>query len=274
MNANSLSAALQARQHERQSLLDACQTVLRKDQRIQAAWLFGSSSRNESDSLSDLDLWTVVDDDAIGELMSKRRHYVEQLGPFLLCLESPRNAPAGGAYLMALYFGAYGPQQIDWYWQPASASCLPKDGLLLFERQPLERKTDLSTLDLVGNDQDAPDSVQQRATFFWAMSFICAKKIARHDHESAYQILAMLILALQDCQKLLGQASYPQQGEAVPAFDSDAQLRLLSALVAQMEACNAQIFAEDDPIQTSIAEQFRAFLALCQALSITPKRLS
>jgi predicted nucleotidyltransferase len=273
MNADELIEALRYRQNERQQLLQACQALLHQDDRIEAVWLFGSSSRQSSDALSDLDLWTVVNDHAISELIAARRDYVEQLGPALFCLESPRNAPAGGAYLMALYPGAYGPQQIDWYWQPASTSCLPNDALLLFERQSLVRCPDRSTLDLVAGDQDAPNTVQQRASFFWAMSCICAKKIARHNQESAFQILQMLSLALHDCQVFLNKAKGQSLVESEPALDRDAQFQLLIKLVSQMEAYNPLIFADDDPITTSFVEQFRAFLTLCQALSITPKPL-
>jgi|HigsolmetaAR202D_1030399.scaffolds.fasta_scaffold00061_14 hypothetical protein len=273
MDKEKVSQALAARQQERQALLAACQRLLQQDEWIEAAWLFGSSSRRQNDALSDLDLWTVVKDEAIAGLINERRAYVEQLGPCLLCLESPRNAPAGGAYLMALYRGAYGPQQIDWYWQPASTSCLPNDALLLFERRPLVRCLERSTLDLVAGERDAANSVQQRASFFWAMSCICAKKMARHDQQSAQAILQALSLALHDCQHFLQQPSDQHLAETLPTLDQEAQFQLLIGLVKQMETYNPLIFADDDPITASFAEQFRAFLPLCQALAIMPKLL-
>jgi len=45
------------------------------------------------------------------------------------------NAPAGGAYLMALYTGQAGVHQVDWYWQRQADASLPRQAVLLFDRE-------------------------------------------------------------------------------------------------------------------------------------------
>jgi len=101
----SVDDLLQTRRREHEALLKKIQSVLQADQRIVAAWLFGSEGRHTSDVLSDLDVWLVVKYESIETIGAGRQHYAAQLERPVLLLESPQNAPAGGAYLMALYPG-------------------------------------------------------------------------------------------------------------------------------------------------------------------------
>ena len=106
---------LQTRSREHEALLKKIQSVLQADQRIVAAWLFGSEGRRTSDVLSDLDVWVIVKDEFIETISAERQRYAARLERPALLLESPQNAPAGGAYLMALYPGQAGVHQVDWY---------------------------------------------------------------------------------------------------------------------------------------------------------------
>jgi predicted nucleotidyltransferase len=63
---------LQIRRREYEALLQQAQTALQTDQRIVAAWLFGSVGRRTADVYSDLDVWVIVKDECI-ELMSAER---------------------------------------------------------------------------------------------------------------------------------------------------------------------------------------------------------
>src|SRR3989442_185935 len=98
-----MEASFPRHRAERDALLQRATDLLRDDPRVVAAWLFGSLGRGHEDDLSDLDLWVVVGDEWIDTFIGERRPYASQLGPPLLLVEAPQNAPAGGAYLMAVY---------------------------------------------------------------------------------------------------------------------------------------------------------------------------
>jgi predicted nucleotidyltransferase len=70
---------LQIRRTEHEALLQQVQTVLQADQRIVAAWLFGSVGRRTSDVFSDLDVWVIVKDDSIETMSTERQSYAAQL---------------------------------------------------------------------------------------------------------------------------------------------------------------------------------------------------
>ena len=80
---------LQTRRREHEALFKKIQSVLQADQRIVAAWLFGSEGRRTSDVLSDLDVWVIVKDESIETISAERQHYVAQLELPVLLLESP-----------------------------------------------------------------------------------------------------------------------------------------------------------------------------------------
>nr|MBA2285799.1 nucleotidyltransferase domain-containing protein [Ktedonobacteraceae bacterium] len=123
--------SLQVRRTEQEALLQQALVVLQADQRVVAAWLFGSRGRGTSDALSDLDVWVIVRDEFIEVASAERESFVAQCGSPVLVLEAPQNAPAGGAYLMALYPGQAGVQQVDWYWQRQGDASRPRHAVLL-----------------------------------------------------------------------------------------------------------------------------------------------
>ena len=128
---------LTVRLRERAALLRRVEQVVRKDCSVRAAWIMGSVARGEDDALSDLDLFIVVADDAIAEFIDNRRvHAAEPARPLLL-MDNLANAPAGGAYLLAMYEGKAGPQNIDWFWQAESVAYRQDDGKILFDRAGL-----------------------------------------------------------------------------------------------------------------------------------------
>jgi predicted nucleotidyltransferase len=146
----SVDDLLQIRQTEHEALLQQVLTVLQVDQRIIAAWLFGSAGRHTSDVFSDLDVWVIVKDESIEMISAERQHFAAQLDHPVLLLESPGNAPAGGAYLMALYAGRAGVHQVDWYWQRQSDASLPRHAVLLFDRGSIPQDTRQEQLDAPG----------------------------------------------------------------------------------------------------------------------------
>ncbi|HUZ01769.1 MAG TPA: hypothetical protein VMU89_15575 [Thermomicrobiaceae bacterium] len=103
---------LRVRRDERQALLDRAVEMLAADRRVAAAWLVGSLGRDAADDLSALDLWVVVEDDHMAAIAADRRAFAARIGRPVLVQEAPRNAPPGGAYLLVLYHGEAGSQQV------------------------------------------------------------------------------------------------------------------------------------------------------------------
>ncbi len=182
----SVDALLQIRRREHEALLQQTLRVLQADQRIIAAWLFGSVGRHTSDVFSDLDLWVIVRDESIETMSAQRQSYAAQLDRPVLLLESPGNAPAGGAYLMALYPGQAGVHQVDWYWQRYSDASLPRHAMLLFDRGGIPQDTRQEQLDPAGTpppftQQEQAEQATQLGAFFWVMSNIAVKSVLRHQ---------------------------------------------------------------------------------------------
>ena len=180
---------LTVRLRERAALLRRVEQVIRRDCRVRAAWIMGSVARGEDDALSDLDLFIVVADDAIAEFIDNRRvHAAEPARPLLL-MDNLANAPPGGAYLLALYEGKAGPQNIDWFWQAESMTCRQDDGKILFDRAGLRAAPGAQRGSIVHRSSGPPlgpnpsltDLLTHKIAFFWSMSFIVAKYIARRD---------------------------------------------------------------------------------------------
>ncbi len=200
---------LQIRRKEHEALLQRTQAVLQTDQRVVAAWLFGSLGRRTSDALSDIDLWVIVKDECIETISAVRQNYVAQPGQPVLLLEAQGNAPAGGAYLMALYPGQVGVHQVDWYWQRQSDASLPQHAVLLFDRGGIPQDTRQEQLDPPGTPlpltrQERAEQATQFSNFFWAMSNIAVKSVLRHQAWTAISHLEGLRGLVDEMKRLVG----------------------------------------------------------------------
>src|SRR5262249_6457779 len=191
---------------------------------------------------------------------------VTRLGPPLLIQDVPQNAPPGGAWLLVLYNGSAGPLEIDWSWLPQSKARIPAQAKLLFDY-----------VGLPAAEPPAPPSPQARAKtvtddviFFWAMSKVTAKKIARGQPWAALNLLAMLRRALHNVQWLTGATTIetPWEDRApdlVPGTPAE-QMALLRALVAKMEALGPQIRAIGATIPDQAIPQIYNFFALAESM--------
>jgi|GEM_PF-1991913 len=193
--------------HEREVLLSQISRLLEHDTRVQATWLEGSFARGASDVWSDLDLWTVVNNDCFVEFAQNRYELLEQMGARVLTVEAPQNGPSHGFYVMAGFDAPSGLHLLDWYCQPLESACRPKSPAVIFIRPALLRSEfwrSLPTEDGInlifrrsrrGDDtlqidqplrlwhptpeQDAINS----ANLAWAMVAIQAKEILRNPAE-------------------------------------------------------------------------------------------
>ncbi len=242
---------LQIRRTEHETLLQQAQTMLLADQRIVAAWLFGSVGRRTSDAFSDLDVWVVVKDDYIETISAERQSYAAQLDRPVLLLESPGNAPAGGAYLMALYPGQAGVHQVDWYWQRQSDASLPRHAVLLFDREGIPRDTRQEQLDPAGTPapltrQERAKQATQLSAFFWAMSNIAVRSILRHQAWTAVSHLEGLQVLVNGMKRLVG-LSTVQEGQEewrttlLPPVHRTEQMAMLREIAHEMEQLTGAI---------------------------------
>jgi predicted nucleotidyltransferase len=247
----SVDNLLQIRRTEHETLLQQAQAVLLADQRIVAAWLFGSVGRRTSDAFSDLDVSVVVKDDYIETISAERQSYAAQLDRPVLLLESPGNAPAGGAYLMALYPGQAGVHQVDWYWQRQSDASLPRHAVLLFDREGIPRNTRQEQLDPAGTPapltrQERVKQATQLSTFFWAMSNIAVKSILRHQAWTAVSHLEGLQGLVDGMKRLVG-LSTVQEGQEewrttlLPPVHRAEQMAMLREIAHEMEQLTSAI---------------------------------
>ena len=181
---------LSIRWRERAGLLSYIEAIIRSDGRVSAAWVSGSTARGEDDALSDLDLYIVVADNAIDDFVDNRRVHAARPARPVLLMENLANAPTGGAYLLALYEGEAGPQHVDWFWLPESEARLPDQATVLFDRAGLSRESSTSgTMHRpsgppLGPNPPLADLLEHKIAFFWAMSVIVAKHIARRNGET------------------------------------------------------------------------------------------
>lgn len=247
---------------ERDTLLRQLQQGLAQDERIRAAWLWGSLGRGNADALSDLDLWIVVSDDACAAVVGQRPTYPDLVGTPLIIVDAPQNAPLNGAYLLTIYAGGTGPQQVDWYWQPQSSACVPPGVTPFLERDPLPR---CSKETIFPGTQPLPHEaiaqIMHTVHFFWAMCLIAAKHVARAPHQPQQHLLAFVQQQLVPVQVFVDGSVATSALEAdIASADPQVKMELLRTFARTMAALMPEVVARGGDVPTAIvAQAFRYF---------------
>ncbi len=160
--------------------------ILSKDERFVAGWLIGSLSRNDADSVSDIDLSLVVSDEYSASLCSKlesvsartspeRFSLMSQFGTPALLHENNNNAPDGGTMTFVLYTNS--AVMVDWVLVPQSKAKRPYDSKLLFDKVGIPASSLPRSEDL----EQRKKSVAEKWAFFWMMTAVTIKYIIRDD---------------------------------------------------------------------------------------------
>lgn len=177
---------LKSYREHRDSLLTSISETLSKDERLIAGWLTGSISRNEEDSLSDIDLSLVVSDkysdslcrrlEQVSAQTSPERYALfSQFGNVALIHENNNNAPEGGTFTFVLY--AESAVMIDWVLVSQSKAKRPLQSQLLFEKVSIPIAPPSEPEDI----EHSKKSVAEMWAFFWMMTAITIKYIHRDD---------------------------------------------------------------------------------------------
>jgi predicted nucleotidyltransferase len=267
---------LHTRDMEYEVLLQRAREVLQADQRVVAAWLFGSRGRQTPDVLSDTDLWVVVEDEQIETFCKERQRYVSQLGEPVLLLEAARNAPARGAYLMALYAGRAGVHQVDWYWQRRSDASLPRHAELLFDRGGIRQDSREEQPDPAGTPQaltqpERAEQATQLSSYFWVMSNIAVKCVLRHQAWLAVSMLEMLKGLVDEMKRLVGLSMIRKGREEwrtnmLPPVAPREQIAMLRETARDMEGLTPEIEAAGGHVQAAAIPYVYDFFDLADAM--------
>jgi len=261
--------ALGGRRAEREALLARITQMLEGDARIAAAWLFGSVGRGEADDLSDLDLRVIVFDEHIAGICAGRQAYAAQAGEAVLFQEAPQNRPAGGAFLLALYAGEFGPQEVDWTWEPLSGACLWPQTRLLLNRAGLSRQEEMPWGYQPRPAQTPLEEAVQRVSSFWAMLLIIAKYAARSPQEEQMGLIGMSVQPLREVSEYLGLSPRYVMETLPPHGRPQEKLRLLRGLADEMEALMPAVEARGGMVPWAALPHARRFLDLVEAISMS-----
>jgi predicted nucleotidyltransferase len=252
---------------EREVWLQAVHEALAPDRRVVAAWLFGSLGRGSEDELSDLDLFVVVEDEALAGVIAARHAMMACVQAPLMVLEAPQNAPPGGAYNMALYAGADGPHQVDWYWQGRSRAAIPQETRLLFDRVGLPR---LETPPQLGYqpvpERDPLEVVAQALNFGWVMLLIAAKYLARSPQEEGVGLAEYALNAMRDVRAFLELAEAP--AVSLAGAEPAAKVAALRALAEQLHTLMPLLEQRGATVPWGVVEPARRYLSLIEAAAV------
>lgn len=262
-----------ARRGERDALVGRIGAMLGADGRVVAAWLGGSLGRGAADAWSDVDVWAVIEDEAMARFGAEREAVVGAVGAPLLTLEAPQNAPPGGGYLLALYPARTGPLQVDWSWQPRSTARLPRGSRLLFDRVGIAVVAAADHEPLSAEAQ--AQALSQATAAFWVAVTLAAKGVARGRGWEVVRLADWAVGSLTEVDRLLEgdglatpdevQAAVRATGWPLPGASAAAGLALLRGLCREMAARAPTIAARGGEPSVAAGEQARVLLDLVEA---------
>ena len=173
---------------------------------------------------------------------------------------------------MALYPGAFGPHQVDWYWVRRSAAQLPTETRLLFDRIGLPQQDSPTYFDYAPVPERTPEEeATQNVNGFWVMWLIAGKYIARYPWKAHLGVMRWVpnhlrqIAAFVEMPLTLPEIEPPHPSPA----EKIARLRELAALV---EALLPAVVEKGGEISTQIVPYAYRYLALVEAIALaTPQ---
>lgn len=232
----------------RDKCLSELVTALSQDERFVAGWLTGSLSRNEADSISDIDLSLVVSDayatslcarfTQVGAETSPERYSLfSQFGTPALIHENNNNAPDGGTFTFVLY--AQSVIMVDWVLIPQSKAVRPYQSQLLFDKAEIP----LSTPPDPENLAQRQSAVAEQWAFFWMMIPITIKYIARKDGVFATIWTEQLHSMISEIERWLNGEPWKYHRGSLSQFQNtpEKQIELLKQLCQRMQELQPKV---------------------------------
>lgn len=201
-----MTTTLNSHQKLRDNLLAQITETLSNDDRFVAGWLTGSLSRNDSDSLSDIDINLVVAEKKSPSLCQRlaqvsaqtspeRYALLSQFGAPALIHENNHNAPEGGTFTFILY--SESAMMVDWTLIPQSNAVRPVESKILFDKVDIPVSNPLE----IGSLEQSREFVAERWAFFWMMTAVTIKYIIRGDGVFATQWIETLNGMIKDIER-------------------------------------------------------------------------
>jgi hypothetical protein len=201
-----MKSSLDAYRARRDNFLAEVINTMSKDERFVAGWLTGSLSRNEADSVSDIDLSLVVSDNyssslcmrldqVSAEASPERYSLFSQFGNPAHIHENNNNAPEGGTFTFVLYTES--AIMVDWILIPQSKAIRPYQSKLLFDTVGIP----VSFPSYPENVEQRKKSVAEKWAFFWMMTAITIKYIIRGDGVFVTQWIENLHALIRDIER-------------------------------------------------------------------------
>lgn len=256
-----MSKVLTSFQSESEELLRQITKYLDNDPRVMAAWLFGSLGRGDADELSDIDIFVVVTDECLQDVVTQRQQFVTQIGKIVFFVEAPQNAPQDGGYLMAYYDMPTGPHQVDWYWQPQSLAYIPAKTTVLFDRIGLARSDQPIEFPEREPVKEINENPLHFISYFWAMLLITAKYVVRQPQSEEMALLPYVLHPFHKTQRLLSQEPTTFQGSQTTVQE---KLTILRHLADEMCVLMAQVSARGNDVPGAASTAVYKFLDLVE----------
>jgi hypothetical protein len=243
-----MSQSIESYRELRATLLARITATLSTDERFVAAWLTGSLSRNDADSLSDIDLRLVVADQ-YSPVVCKRLEQVSaqtsperyalfgQFGKPALIHENNNNAPQGGTFTGVLY--SESALVVDWTLIRHLNAARPAQARLLFEKIPIPLTPPPEPEDL----EESRKAVAEQWAFFWMMTAVTIKYIHRDDGVFVAEWLEHLQSLIHDIERRLNRELWRYTRGSFTKLQStrEKQLESIRELCDRMKGLKARV---------------------------------
>lgn len=266
-----MNTNLETYRNQRDSLLIQIAETLSKDERFVAAWLAGSLSRNDADSLSDIDLRLIVADKYSASLCTRleqvsaytspeRYALFSQFGKPALIHENNNNAPEGGTFTFVLF--AESAVMIDWILVPQSKAVRPLQSRLLFEKLAIPMEAVPKPEDL----EQSKKSVAEMWAFFWMMTAITIKYATRDDRVFVTEWTEHLHTLLYEIERRLNGEpwKYPRGSRSKFQTTREKQLESLRELCHKMQGLESRVTEFTGSKPATPSEEIEMFLTFAQ----------
>jgi len=238
-----MNKSIQIYTNHRELLLQTIVEKLSADDRIIAAWLTGSFSRGEQDTLSDIDITLVIVDEhgpalcnrpkMVSAQTTKERYELFSLfGKPTLLHENNHNAPEGGTFTFVAY--DQNAIMVDWILRPLTGAQRPASSRLLFTKVYIPIQT---PAEFESQEQRADEAAEIMA-FFWMMTAITVKYISRGDGVFVNSWLEALTKMVPEVERqITGQAWQYKRGSYTELrITPEEQITAIRLLCDRMES--------------------------------------